>query len=146
MTFELEQIRSLYESGVTPELIAEDRGLDLLAVKAGLMQCSRQYRIDIGTDTVDADGKPKRQLDFTEDDLEMANQGIRKLALCAEDETLKFKALTYIRDDKKGRKEVVKALGGSQINILQINNMLKSAREGANKAKQLLSSNGAIEA
>jgi hypothetical protein len=35
----------------------------------------------------------------------------------------------YVRDDKKGRKEINKAIGGSPINIFQLNDQLAKMRE-----------------
>ena len=49
---------------------------------------------------------------------------------------MKFKAATYIRDDKKGRKEVVKLMQGNTFNILQFNEAMGKVREMANGAKK----------
>ncbi len=135
MLAEVSAIITAYETlGMTPEEIAEDRKLELVAVKAALMQNSREYNKALkGTD----EQAPDPTLEFSNDDLRDANEVIRHTAKYAEDEHLKLKAAMYIRDDKKGRKEVAKLLNGNgQVNIFQINQQLAAAREGANKLKQ----------
>lgn len=132
MTLELEQIKLAYEvHGISPELIAEDKGLDLMAVKAGLIQCSRKYRSDIGM-SADKDGEEKSPLDFTDDEEQMARAVIVRTAQFSEDPKLAFNAACYIRDDKKGRKDAAKNLtGGGSLTMLQINQQILLAREKA---------------
>src|SRR5690348_9325567 len=102
MTSELEQLKVAYETlGMSPEAISEDRELELGAVKAGLMQCSPKYRKDCGQEDTKDD-----KLNFDDTQLQQVNEVIFNLALGAEDEHLRFKAATYVRDDKKGRKEI----------------------------------------
>jgi len=110
---------------MTPSQIADDQSLDVTAVKAKLMQISSKYRKDCGQeDSEDS------ELNFGDEDLKSVNKVILDLAHNAEDEHLRFKAATYIRDDKKGRKEIVKAIRDTgQFNILNINQMLVTARE-----------------
>ncbi len=140
MTSVLTQCKTSYEQlGMSPEQIAEDQKLDLVAVKAGLMQCSAVYRRDCGHEPED-----KAELNFSDDDLQSANQVIRDIMLTTDDEHLKFKAATYVRDDKKGRKEIVKATQNNQFNILDINTMLQSARDGASAIKDRIASRKAI--
>ena len=129
MTSELQQIKDSYESlEMTPEQISEDRDLDLVAVKAALMQFSSVYRKACGKE-LDED-----TLNFSDEQLQRANEVIFELAMGAESEDLRFKAATYVRDDKKGRKEVVKAIQGlGNINFLQINQMLQESRESMNR-------------
>ena len=136
MGAELTLIKTAYEEeNMTPEQIADCQGLDLTAVKAGLMNCSVKYRRDCGQEEVAID-----KLNFSDDELERVNQVILDLALSAEDQHLRFKAATYVRDDKKGRKDVVNAMKGSQFNILMINEQLKKVREVRNG---LVASSGA---
>lgn len=133
MSNELEQFKISYETlGMTPEDIAEDRGMDIGAVKAGLMQCSAKYRKDCGREEVAED-----VLNFTDDDLVAVNRVIKEIALSSEDDNIRLKAAMYIRDDKKGRKEVQKAVGGLSFNILQFNQLMQKTREGANAIKTI---------
>ena len=117
MTSELQQIKSSYEElGMSPEEISVDRELDLVAVKAALMQSSSKYRKACGKEDEVEDN-----LNFNNEQLQRANDVIYELAMAAEDEHLRFKAATYIRDDKKGRKELVKQVQGMSFNILNFN-------------------------
>ena len=118
---------------MTPEDIAEDRGMDIAAVKAGLMQCSAKYRKDCGKEEQADD-----VLNFTDDDLVAVNKVIKEIALGAEDDNLRLKAAMYIRDDKKGRRDVQKAVGGMSFNILQFNQMMQKTREVADNMKKVI--------
>lgn len=132
MNAAMEQLKASYEQGATPEQISEELGFDIVAVKAGLMQCSAKYRKACGLEAEEVDG-----LNFDNEQLREANAVIYQLALSAEDEHLRFKAASYIRDDKKGRKEVVKNMQSTTVNLLQFNEMVKGARE---KMKSVLAS------
>jgi hypothetical protein len=131
MTQELATIKTAYEQeNMTPEEIAEDRMLDLAAVKAGLMQCSSQYRKACGKEEVEED-----TLNFNRDEQQRVKDAILDLALGADDENLRGRMLVYIRDDAKGRKDVVKQLGSQNFNILMINEKMKQVREVAERIK-----------
>ena len=133
MQAELESIKTGYETlGLSPEDIASDRNLDIASVKAALLQCSRKYRRDIGA--VDDDAE-KAKLDFDTNDLSAVNDVIRQLAFYGESEEMRFKAATYIRDDKKGRKELRTVLGGNTFNILAFNENMAKVRESAERMK-----------
>jgi hypothetical protein len=138
MTSELTAIKTAYEQeDMSPEQIAESQELDITAVKAGLMQCSSKYRKACGTEDEDED-----RLNFTNDQLSRVNDVIVDLALGAEDEHLRFKAAAFIRDDKKGRRDVVKGMSGNNFNILFINKQLERAREVTAGIKQRILGNG----
>jgi len=125
MNAEITSIKIAYEEeGMSPEDIASDRDLEVGAVKTALMQSSSQYRKACGREESESDG-----LNFGDDDLRRVNQVILDLALGAEDEHLRLKAAMYVRDDKKGRKEVVKGIAGQNFNILMINEQLRKGRE-----------------
>ena len=132
MSAELAAIRASYEDlGMTPEEIAEDRGLQLEAVQAGLLQCSPKYRKVVVRDTPEGD-----KSDISDEQLKRVTDVILDIALSSEDDGLRLKAAMYIRDDKKGRRDAVKAVSNVQNNIFQINNAIRNAREGALKLKQ----------
>ena len=127
MQNELEQLRVAYEElAMSPEQIANDRELDLAAVKAGLMQASSKYRKACFGDSPAAD-----VLNFSDDDLAAVNRVIKDIALGAEDDHLRFKAATYIRDDKKGRRDVVNGVKNMGFNVLQFNQFMQQARVAA---------------
>lgn len=135
----LNEVASIVESfetlGMTPDEIATDRGMDIVAVKAALSQSSRKYRAALSGANGAAEEKDPT-LDFDNDDLRTANEVIRHLAKHGEDEHLRLKAAMYMRDDKKGRREVVKVVGANQFNIFQFNEQLRAAREGAARIKE----------
>lgn len=135
------QIKKAYEEEqMTPEQIAEDQGLQIEAVKAKLMQVSFQYRRACNGESEEViDG-----LNFTNAQLERINAVIFETATSAEtadgqvDYKTRLAAATYIRDDKKGRKDVVKGMGNQTFNILNFNQALESARQGAEKMKRMV--------
>lgn len=140
MSSENLQIKVSYEElGMTPEEIAEDRELDINAVKAALMQSSAVYRKNC-----DAEDKDEAALNFSDQDLKQVNEVIKQIAIYGEDDNLRLKAAMYIRDDKKGRKEVVKAVGGQQFNILMFNEAMKQVRGAASSVKQKFIEGSAI--
>lgn len=137
MTAELEVIKIAYEQeGMSPSEIAEDRSLDETAVKAALMNCSSKYRKNCGHESEIDDG-----LNFTDSQLRSVNQVIFETALEAQDAAgnpdyrVRLAAAQYIRDDKKGRKEVIKQMGGNTFNILSFNEQIQQARENVKKLK-----------
>ena len=140
MSAALEQIKTAYElSGMTPDEIAEDQDLDIAAVKAGLMQCSSKYRKACGMEDENEDG-----LNFSNDELRRVNQVILETALTAElpdgsiDYKTRLSAATYIRDDKKGRKEPVRHIAGNTFNLLSFNEQLQKARQLSDVMKRQL--------
>ena len=132
MSSEVEQIKIAYETlDMSPEQIAEDRELDIVAVKAALMQGSSKYRKACGQEE-----EGKDELNFSDEQLLDANKVIHELMMGSEDENIRLKAAMYLRDDKKGRKEVVKQVGGQQFNILLFNQAMKQVRGGAEELKR----------
>lgn len=141
MSTEVEQIKIAYETlEMTPEQIAEDRELDIVAVKAALMQGSSRYRKDCGQEE-----DKEAALNFDDQQLQDVNKVIYELAIGSEDDNIRLKAAMYIRDDKKGRKDVVKQMGGQQFNILMFNEQMKSLREKTDAVRQKVLGEGAIE-
>ena len=134
MTCANQQIVTCFEQlGMSPDEIAQSEGLDLAVVKAVLYKDSPKFREAIsGT----------KELDFADQDLHEVNQIIKRIALYADDENLQFRAAKYIRDDKKGRKDVKTGLRGMNIKVTvlqQFNNHLREA------ARQLANSRGPKE-
>lgn len=127
MTGSNQQIISAYEDlGMSPDEIAQDQDLDVAAVKATLIQFSSRFRKDVKADDA---------LDFTEDQVRRATDVILHLAQYSEDENLRFRAARYIRDDKKGRLDVIKQMTGLNINVLTINEQMQKAISAVNRAK-----------
>ncbi len=134
MSAVLEQIKVAFErEEMSPEQIAEAQGLDVVAVKSALAQCSTKYRKMAGQESLD-----ENELNFDNEQLKAANQVIYETMLAAEDEQLRFKAAAYIRDDKKGRKEALKQVASNTFNILTFNEQLKMARQHVNSLRDKL--------
>lgn len=134
------QIKRAYEEGsMTPKQIADDLGFEEVAVKAKLCQLSAQYRKDCKMEPEEED-----VLNFSNEQLRKVNDVIYQCAISATlpdgtpDYRTQLKASTYVRDDKKGRLEVVKGIqGGPTFNILQqFNESLQNARALATTARQ----------
>jgi len=142
MTGELISIKTAYEQdGLTPAEIAESRDLSIDSVKAALCQCSSIYRKDCGQES-----EEDTTLNFSDDELRRVNEKLVSLALSAEDESVQLRAAMYVRDDKKGRKEVVKAVANNTFNVLQFNEIQRSAREGAKRITEQFRNSKAIPA
>lgn len=133
MSTELNTIKTAYEQeGMSPDEIAQCQELDVVAVKAALCQCSSKYRKDCGMElSAGGDG-----LNFSDDELRRVNEVILDIALGAEDPHLRFKAATYVRDDKKGRKEVIRNMNNGGINIITINEQLKNIKSIGDQLKR----------
>lgn len=126
------QILAAYEQGMTPEFIAEDLGFPVHAVKARLMQLSTAYRKLAGKEPEEED-----ELNFSRQEQMAIKRELFQLAMSTEDEHLKGKLLLNLRDDGRGRKDVVKKMGDTNFNILQlVNSSLSAARDGARALKE----------
>ena len=146
----LEQLRVSYEDlGMSLSEIERDfPQFSIESIKAGLTSCSSKYRNDCKSEVKTQEQIDAESLNFSDDELRLANKTIVELALGSEDDHLRLKAATYIRDDKKGRKEVA-ALIRSQntFNIFAFNEQMQKTRSLASglKEKALRSLNKPIE-
>ena len=135
-----ERIKSLYENeGLSPDFIAQEEGFSVVAVKAKLMQVSSVYRKDCKYESATND-----ELNFSDSELREVNQIILDTARAAEtsdglpDWKTRLTAAMYVRDDKKGRKEVKNVLQGSTFNILSLNDKLSEIGQRTKKMKELV--------
>lgn len=143
------QIKAAYEvSGLTPEQIAENEGFSEVAVKAKLMQVSSVYRKACGHEPTD-----ESDLNFSDAQLKDANEIIYNNMLYAKlpdgspDYRTKQKAAEYIRDDKKGRKEIIRAVQNNTFNLLEVvNGALSKARLQASAMRKQVEDKQTIEA
>jgi hypothetical protein len=132
MSAELNAIVTAYEEeNLSPEFIAEDRGLDLTAVKAALMQSSTKYRKDCGKEDANSS-----VLNFSVDEAFRAKNMILDLALGAEDEHVRAKMAVIVYDDAKGRRDIVKGMNGNNFNVLMINKLIQGGRNIADGLKR----------
>lgn len=111
-------IKAYEELNLGPSDIALERDLPIVEVKMVLMQFCSKYRKDTG-----ADKENKLQLDFTDEQLERANQTIYQIMESSEDENLRSRMAKYIRDDKKGRKDALRNIKKLNINVSQFNHI-----------------------
>lgn len=133
-----ERIRTLYEvEGLSPEVIASEERLHPVAVKSKLMQISSSYR-----KACNAEPEEEDACNFTKSELIDANSVILETMRSAEtpdgqiDWRARFNAAAYVRDDKKGRKELKAQITNNRFNVLQINEDLSKAAERAQRVKE----------
>lgn len=141
-----QQIKKAYELGKSPEFIAEDMGLQVEAVKAYLMQNSSEYRNDC---KVEEPEKPVNN--FTDEQHDVIKDVIYECATSAQlpdgspDYRTKLKAAIYIRDDKMGRLNPVKAVQhGPQFNIMMLNESIQRARALSQTARASIAENSEV--
>lgn len=136
-----ERIKTLFEQeGLSPEVIATEERLSPVAVKAKLMQISTVYRKACNAEPLETEDG----LNFTNGELREANELILETMRCAEtpdgciDWKLRSNMATYVRDDKKGRKELKAAMVNNRFNILSINEDIQRASARAKGIKELV--------
>lgn len=135
-----QQIVTSYEElGMTVEQIAADTGWDALAIKASLLQNSSVYRAEVQASNSTANSNPGPTLaleDFDQQDLIDSKQVLREL-LHVDDDHLRFKVAKFMRDEKKGRLDPVRAIRDiKNITVQQFNVTLVKAREARARAAQ----------
>lgn len=123
------QIKSAYETaGMSPAEIADDLGFSVLAIKSKLMAISAKYRKDCGQETPTSD-----ILNLSQEEQIKIKEKLFDTFMASEDENVIVKLGTYLRDDGKGRKDIVRVMAGSQFNLFQFNEQLGAAREKASQ-------------
>ena len=127
------QILAAYKQGLSPEEISADLGFPVYAVKAKLMSLSTEYRKACGMEVEEQD-----EVNLSREEQMQIKRRLYDTFMATEDEHVIVKLGTYLRDDGKGRKDVVKQMQGiGQMNILQlVNGSLQQAREGARALKE----------
>lgn len=133
MSNEMEQIRILFEQeGMTVDQIATERTLTVDAVKTALMSCSSTYKKLCKNEPED-----ESVYNFSKEQHIRALNQIADLSTSAENESVRLRAAIFIRDDAKGRLDVVKQVGGFQFNILQVDTRLRKAMAAMTPLKQI---------
>ena len=120
-----QQVITLYDLGMSPEEIAGDMQLDVVAVKAALLQGSPKFR---------ALAKEEPNLAFSLDEQELAKRVIADIATGSDDDYLRLRAARYIHDDSKGRLDPVGAQN-LKINVAIFNQFLEKSEEAIKLAK-----------
>lgn len=119
MSASIEQIKALFETnGLSPEQIAEIEQLNVMAVKALLLQNSAKYR---------ELSKEKPELDFNESDEQLAIKTIRRIAEFSEEDGIALKAAMFMRNDRKGRLDVKKGMGRLKLQVNVLNEHVAKA-------------------
>ncbi len=129
MTAANEQIVEAYETlGMSPEEISEDQSLDIVAIKAVLMQCSTLYRKEC---------QVKEENNFTTEQERLAIDVISQIVAgyTEADENTRLRAAMFLRNDRRGRLDVVKQSAGLNINVLMMHEQMKKAIAAMERAK-----------
>jgi hypothetical protein len=113
------------ELGLEPEQIAQQTGFEVTSVKACLTQNSTKYREMVRTEKIEG---------FSDTDEEKALQVMRNL-LNSDDEHIQLKAAKYVRDDKRGRLDVMKEIQKSGVSVIVFNTTLQKAKQARERAK-----------
>lgn len=132
MSLALTQLVASYEqAGMTPEQIAATDGLELAAVKAVLFAKSAAYRAAVGRPGPLNAVADKSALDLTEDDEELANRVFRQLAESAENEAVRLKAASRIKDERRKRLDPRASFGNiiNNTTILTLNDHFAKAAQ-----------------
>lgn len=135
------QIVADYEiNNATPEQIAADYGYELSAVKAILTQSSAKFRESLNNrdnSIVKQGSSPESSQDITVEEKDEILDGLKQLALYSDNESVRARLGIFLyneqkgRNDKKGRSNG-RALPGTTINIFNLNDSIRKARELAN--------------
>lgn len=125
MTSEGQQIKDSYEvHSMSPEEIASDRELNVVAVKAMLMQVSSKYRKDCSHED-----ESVALLNYTEEECQRALTRILEIGLSSDNEMVALRACESVVAEKRGRKDVVRNMANQTFNIFDFNRGLQGARE-----------------
>lgn len=130
-----QSIVTAYETcGATLEEIATTfPDIELLAIKATLLQFSPKYRDDVKKAAKSE--SPDSAHEFTDTDAVEALSVMRRLMHEAEDQNLQYRCAKYIRDDKKGRLDVMNGLRSLNVNVAIFNQRLKEAKAAKELSK-----------
>lgn len=146
MTSANQQIIAAYEdAGLEPDIIAEQFGWEIEAVKAILMSGSKKfYDLVTGQNQTPnpalpaGDTQQKEKPLFDDYEVRRAKEAIAGLVTSSEDDHIRLMASKFVINEAKGRHDV-KSLGGVQINISVINDRMKAAKEAQKKAIEVAS-------
>lgn len=129
MQNQVSAITALYEGGLSVEQIATDQELEVVSVKAALLQGSAQYRKEIAQVQDEGGGSV-----FTSSEEELARKTIVELMTCSDVDNVRFRCARYLRDDHKGRLDVNK-INKLNINVTVFNETLQRARQAKERGR-----------
>lgn len=126
-----DEIVTMYdELGFSVEEIVAETGYEPGAVKVILADRSTKYNLVARGSATDDHRKGARPGETTDADLAEMTDVIRSIARNGENDGIRLKAATYLRDDRLGRLDVRKEQdkGSLNINVLMLNQGLKKLR------------------
>lgn len=146
MTSANQQIIAAYEdAGLEPDIIAEQFGWEIEAVKAILMSGSKKfYDLVTGSNqtpnpALPAGDTPDKEKPLFDDyEVRRAKEAIAGLVTSSEDDHIRLMASKFVINEAKGRHDV-KSLAHTNINISIINDRMKAAKEAQKKAIEVAS-------
>ncbi len=126
------------ELGLSPDEIAIELNYELAAVKAILLANSKKYKKSVAASAARVSDSPHTD-DISEEEFDQINAAYKNIALYSDNDTVREKALSKLRDEYRGRlpsqvNEQAKALQAVNVNILELNETMKQAKQ----LKQLL--------
>lgn len=136
-------VKAYEELNISLSDLASEYGLSVTEIKVCLLQHSSKYRSEQKSLEVPSSNSKQLSLnsgpalepdDFSNEDEEFARKVIAK-TMDAEDPYLAFKAATYIRDDKKGRKDAIKAIAKIGMDVAEFNLHMRRAFEHHSASK-----------
>ncbi len=175
MTAVAQVIVELYEnSGMTPQQIAEDQGLETLAVKATLAAHSELFRRqvteevsqvvraevvegkteevvkDIETgEVVEAPVKAEPELvhTFTNDEMAEIKNTMQMIMRDGDNDAVRLKAAVYLNEEATGRNEkrISSAAEAGKLNVLLLSDVMKRAHAAVNKSRAMKVIKPAVE-
>ena len=124
------RIVEMYEGlDMTPEEISMDEGLEVEVVKACLARHSAKYLEQNG-------GTKKAGKDITDAEYQVLMTAYKSLALNAEDEGVRERALRNCINEYKGRNDVKEStLGGGNVNLIVLNESIQKARAAIERSR-----------
>lgn len=157
-----QQVVALYElNAMSPEMIAEVLGYDVLAVKSALSTHSRIYREAIKQEVLLAGGSNNlidiQQVTNDSQEGEIVNneqfqqlkQAAINIALSSDDNVgaaTKARMIKFLLNEKKGRNDVRGQVKNIHTNVILINQGLQQAKEAIRKSLGVSKQEEAIEA
>jgi len=117
-------IRSYEEGNMSPEDIAASLDWDLAVVKSVLTIYSQKYRAALVAN---------QEEDITKEEYKAILTRYKQLAMYSEVDAVSERACKNLIDEYKGRRTKTFLEPGNRINIVQINNNIKAAKEEMNR-------------
>lgn len=158
-------IVELYENaGMSPQQIAEDQSLEILAVKATLAAHSELFRnavaeqtskvisaemgvevpeaqaVDLeGAQVVEA-GSEKREAEerFTKEEIDDIKRTMFTIMRDGENDSVRLKAAIYLNEESTGRNErrISSAAEAGKLNVLMISDIMRKAKAAVNRVRE----------